>query len=141
MLSSDDIEVADALVTDDTADGLCKGIGDGKLLHLGTTLGVGDRVCEDNFLKGRSLDTVTGRTTHHTVGGAGTDSLCTIRLHQVGSLGDGTSCINHIINDDNILSLHFADNLHGSYDIGTGTGLVAKHERAAKILGIGVGSL
>ena len=41
----------DALVLDHSADGLGQQVGDGDLLDLGTALGVGDGVGEDNLLK------------------------------------------------------------------------------------------
>lgn len=41
----------DALVGDHSADGLGQQVGDGDLLDLGTALGVGDGVGEDNLLK------------------------------------------------------------------------------------------
>ena len=41
----------DALVLHHAADGLCEEVGDGKLFDLGTALGVGDGVGEDNLLK------------------------------------------------------------------------------------------
>ena len=41
----------DALVFDHSADGLGQQVGDGDLLDLGTALGVGDGVGEDNLLK------------------------------------------------------------------------------------------
>lgn len=41
----------DALVLDHSADGLGQQVGDGNLLDLGTALGVGDGVGEDNLLK------------------------------------------------------------------------------------------
>ncbi len=41
----------DALVLDHSADGLGQQVGDGELLDLGTALGVGDGVGEDNLLK------------------------------------------------------------------------------------------
>ena len=41
----------DALVGDHSADGLGQQVGDGELLDLGTALGVGDGVGEDNLLK------------------------------------------------------------------------------------------
>ena len=47
-----DIQVADALIVDDPPNGFCKHIGYGELLYFGTALGVGDRVREDNLLKG-----------------------------------------------------------------------------------------
>ena len=49
---SDKVEVADALVADDTMDSFSKGLGHGELFHLGTVLGVGDRVGEDYLLEG-----------------------------------------------------------------------------------------
>ena len=62
-----DIQVADALVVDDTTDGLGKHVGYRQLLNLSAALCVGDRVCEDNLLESRLLHTVAGRTTHYTV--------------------------------------------------------------------------
>ena len=69
------------------------------------------------------------------------DCLCTSLLHDIGSLSDSAGCINHIINDDNILVFYITDNLHACYYIGASTGLVAEHERAAEVLGISVGTL
>ena len=67
MLSLDEIEVADTLVADNTADGLCEGVGHRELLYLGATLGVWDGVCKDNLLESRCLNTFAGWTTHDTV--------------------------------------------------------------------------
>nr|AFN57677.1 hypothetical protein [uncultured bacterium r_02] len=66
-MSLDEVEVTDALVIDDTTDGLCEGVGHRELLHLGATLGIGNGVCKDDLLEGRRLHTVAGRTAHHTV--------------------------------------------------------------------------
>ena len=52
MKPLNNIEVADALVLDDTTDGLGEGVGNGQLLDLGTALRVGDGVGEHNLLKG-----------------------------------------------------------------------------------------
>ena len=52
MKPLNNIEVADALVLDDTTDGLGEGVGNGQLLDLGATLCVGDRVGEHNLLEG-----------------------------------------------------------------------------------------
>ena len=57
----------DALVLDHSADGLGQQVGDGDLLDLGTALGVGDGVGEDNLLKRTILHALWSGSGHHTV--------------------------------------------------------------------------
>ena len=75
------------------------------------------------------------------MGCTGPDALGTRLLHDVGSLGDGACGINHVVDDDDVLVFHIADDLHALHHVGPCAGLVAEHERAAQVFGVGVGAL
>ena len=87
----------DALIVDYTADSLGKHVSNAELLHLMATLGVRDRVCEHDLLKCRILDALTGRTTHDAMRSTSSYAQCTMLHHQVSSLSNGASCVNHVI--------------------------------------------
>ena len=70
-----------------------------------------------------------------------TNSLGTSLLHDVGSLGNSTCSVNHVIDDDNILVLYITDNLHAGNHVSASTSLVAKNERATEVLSISIGTL
>ena len=61
------ILTAYTLIVDDTSDGLGKHIGNGYLLNLGTTVGVGNRVGEYYLLERLVLNAFACRTAHHAV--------------------------------------------------------------------------
>ena len=69
------------------------------------------------------------------------NSLSTCFFHDVGSLGDGSSCIDHVVDNHHILVFDVTDNLHGGYNVGASAGLVAENQRATQIFSIGVGAL
>ena len=73
--------------------------------------------------------------------GTGAHALGTCLDHDIGSLGDGSCSIHHIINDDHILVFHVTDDLHRGHYVSTGTGLVAEHQGYSQEFGIGVGTL
>ena len=73
--------------------------------------------------------------------GASANSECTVLLHQVGCLGNGTGSINHIVDNHYILTCYITNNLHRFYHVGAGTGLVTQYQWAAQVLGVGVGTL
>ena len=52
LFTSHDVQVTDALIVNDAADGLGKHIGHGELLNLGTALRVRNGVGKDYLLKG-----------------------------------------------------------------------------------------
>ena len=136
-----DVLVADALVLQHAADGLCKHIGHAELLHLGALVVVGNGVGEDNFLQGAFLYAIAGWPAHHTMGGTGTYTLGTCSLHYISSHRNGASCINHIVNHNHVLVLHITYNLHAGNHVGACTGLVAQHERTSQVFCIGICTL
>ena len=62
-------------------------------------------------------------------------------LHNISSLSDSTSCINHIVNNDNVLILHITNNLNSINDIGTCTSLVTEYKWTTKILSVSISTL
>ena len=73
--------------------------------------------------------------------GDGADAAGAVLHHQVGSLRDGAGRVDHVVDDDDVLALHVADDLHRGHLVGTSPRLVAEHERAAQVLGVRVGAL
>ncbi len=136
----DQVLAADAFVVFDAADGFGDEVGDGDLLDLGAAVAVGDGVGEDNLLELAVLHALAGGAAHDAVAGDGAHAAGTVLDHQVGGLGDGAGGIDHVIYEDDVGILHIADNLHAGDFVGTGTCLVAEHEGATEVLGVGGGA-
>ena len=75
---SDQILLADALIIEDAADGVGYEVSDTELLHLGTSVVVGDAISEYQLLQCAVLHALAGRAAHHTVAGDGTNGTCAL---------------------------------------------------------------
>ena len=68
--------------------------------------------------------------------GASPDALGTFGHQQVGSLGDGASRVDHVVNDNNILALNISDGGHGSDYVCSFPRLMAYDHRAGQLFGV-----
>ena len=75
---SDQILLADALIIEDAADGVGYEVSDTELLHLGTSVVVGDAIGEYQLLQCAVLHALAGRAAHHTVAGDGANGTCAL---------------------------------------------------------------
>ena len=139
--SLDDILRGDTLVVLDALDGLCEHVGDAELFDLGAMAGVEDGVGEDHFLQFALLDALAGGARHDAVAGDGAYAEGALLLHDFCGEGDRSGGVDHIVDEHYILALDVTDDLHGGYDIGTLTHLVAQDEGALQIFGVGIGAL
>ena len=136
-----DILRTDGFVFVHAADGVGKEVGDADDVHLVALLGVGNTVGENQLGHRRVLYTFSGRVAHHGMRGDGPYREGTFAHHQVGSFGDGSGGVDHIVHENYILALYIANHGHALDHIGFGALLVTKNQGHTQVLGIGAGAL
>ena len=119
-------QLGHGLLLVDALNGLGKHVGHGQIFDLGADLmniGAGlDGVQEDDLVDDGLIDAVIGRAGQHAVGRAGGDGLGAADLHQgLGRVAQGPASVHHVVQQDDVLALHLADDVH---DLG-GVGFLA----------------
>ncbi len=137
----DGIQRADRLVVADAADGLGKHVGHGEDGDSAALLQVGDRVGEDHLLEAGVGNALRGGVGHDGMAGHGADRLGAVLLEQVGCTGDGASRVHNVVDKEDVLAPHVAEDLHVADLVGLQAPLVADHHRQLEELRVAAGAL
>ena len=100
-----------------------------------------NRVGHDHLLEGAVVDALVGRAREHGVGDRRAHALRAAGHEHVGGHADRAGRVDHVIDDQDVASLDFADGRHLAHDVGLRAFLVRDDDRRAEVLGIGVGTL
>ena len=87
------------------------------------------------------LDAIERRAREHAVGGAGIDRARAGIHRGLGSLSQSARGVDHVVDDDGVLALHVADDVHDFADVRSRAALVDDRQRCAETLGIGACTL
>ena len=71
------------------------------------------------------------------MGGHGTHGGGSLFFHQISCLGNGSGSVYHVVYQNDVCSLYFADDLNVGHFIGLASCFVAQHQWAFKVFGIG----
>ena len=93
-------------------------------------------VSHHKFLECRVLNLFNGVATQHGVGNHGTHGQSAVLFDEVGSLADSGTCVDDVVQQDNVFASHLANKAHLTDFIGFVAMLVAHHETVAQRLGI-----
>jgi hypothetical protein len=107
-------DAADGAIIVNTPDGLAKEIGDREDGELGEALVLdhGHSVGDDDLLKEAAGEPVHRRRAEDCMGTAGVHGSSSLLVQQLGGVGDGAGCVNHVIHDDSNFSFDVADEIH-----------------------------
>ena len=125
------------------ADGLGKQVGHGDILDLVAVLTVAGRdgVQEDHLVQHAVGDALDGRAGQHAVGGAGGHVLGVADLHQgLGGVAQGPAGVHHVVQQDDVLALDLADDVHHLRGVGLLAALVHNGQGHVQLLGEGPGT-
>ena len=137
----DGVQRADRLVVADAADGFSEHVGHGEDGDSAALLGVGDGVGEDHLLEAGVGNALRGGIGHDSVAGHRADGLGAVLLEQVGCTGDGASRVHNVVDKEDVLALHVAEDLHVADLVGLSAPLVADHHRQLEELRVAAGAL
>jgi len=137
----DGVQRADRLVVADAADGFSEHVGHGEDGDFAALLGIGDGVGEDHLLEAGVGDAFRGGVGHDGMAGHGADGLGAVLLEQVSGAGDGAGRVDDVVNDEDVLALHVAEDLHVADLVGLQARLVADHHRQLEELRVAAGTL
>ena len=109
------------------ADGLGKHTGHRQILDLvAICAGLsGDGIQEDDLIQHAVVDALDGGAGQHTVRSTGGHVLGTADLHQsLGGMAQRSAGVHHVVQQDDVLVLHFTDDVHDLGGVGLLTALV-----------------
>ena len=125
------------------ADGLSKHVGHGDILNLVALEVLLGRngIQEHNLREDAVGDALDGGAGQDAVGGAGGDVLGAADLHQgLGGVAQASAGVHHVVQEDDVLVLHVADDVHNLGGVGLLAALIHNGQRHAQLLGKGTGA-
>ncbi len=141
VLLAEEEMLGDGLVVVDASNGLGKHFGYGENFYLMTLLFEWYGVGYDNLFDGRLLNVVECGTREYTVRSKSSYTFGTLFHHFIGSCGECSCCVDHVIEEYDVLVFYIANDTHFTYDIGAWAVLVADDHRYVEELGVAVGTL